>query len=159
LRLDGQEHVFILNMHHSICDGWSLDVLMHELTTLYSAFIAGEPSPLEPLPIQYVDYAQWQREWLSGPVLEAELNYWPRQLGGELPLLELPTDRPRPEVRSFRGSWVKVVLPATVADQLKHLSHGEEVTLFILLLAVFKTLLYRYTAEPDVIVGFPIANR
>jgi amino acid adenylation domain-containing protein len=159
LRLDEAEHVLLLTMHHIVSDGWSLGVLMRELAVLYEAFSTGKPASLPELPIQYADFALWQREWLSEEVLESQLGYWKQQLGGELPVLELPTDRPRPPVQTYRGAKQSFELSKDLTDALKALSRREGVTLFMTLLAAFKTLLYRYTVQEDVIVGSPIANR
>jgi len=159
LRLADEEHVFLLNMHHIIFDGWSFDVLFRELTALYTAFSNGKPSPLPVLPLQYCDFALWQRMWLRGAMLEAQLTYWKQQLGGNLPLLELPTDRPRPPLQSYRGACQSLVLPQYLTEALKALSRQEGVTLFMTLLAAFKTLLYRYTGQEDLLIGTPIAGR
>jgi amino acid adenylation domain-containing protein len=159
LRLDEAEHVLLLTIHHIVSDGWSLGVLMRELAVLYEAFSSGKPASLPELPIQYADFAIWQREWLSGEVLESNLAYWKHQLGGELLILELPTDRPRPLVQTYRGARQSFELSKDLTDALKVLSRREEVTLFMTLLAAFKVLLYRYTGQEDVIVGSPIANR
>jgi amino acid adenylation domain-containing protein len=159
LRLDEAEHVLLLTMHHIVSDAWSLGVLMRELGVLYEAFSTGNPASVPELPIQYADFAIWQREWLSGEVLESQLAYWKQQLGGELPALELPTDRPRPPVQTYRGARQSFELSKDLTDALKALSRREGVTLFMTLLAAFKTLLYRYTGQEDVVVGSPIANR
>jgi amino acid adenylation domain-containing protein len=159
LRLSAQDHVLLFTMHHTISDGWSISVLVNEVAALYSAFAEGRPSPLAPLPIQYADFAHWQRRYLSGEVLESHLKYWGRQLGGTLPALDLPTDRPRPSVQSFRGASQKLNLSAGLVGKLKALARREGVTLFVLLLAGFKSLLYRYTGQEDITVGSPIANR
>src|SRR6185312_5240720 len=133
-------------------------VFVRELGTLYNAFVEGRPSPLPELPIQYADFAAWQRRWLQGSVLEAQLAYWSRQLGGVAPL-ELPTDRPRPAVQSYRGASQSFVLPAHLSQALKTLSQQEGVTLFMTLLAAFQTLLARWTGQSDIVVGTDIANR
>jgi amino acid adenylation domain-containing protein/non-ribosomal peptide synthase protein (TIGR01720 family) len=159
LRLADEEHVFLLNMHHIVFDGWSFDVFFRELTALYTAFSTGKPSPLPTLPLQYSDFALWQRMWLQGATLEAQLTYWKQQLGGNLPLLELPTDRPRPPLQSFRGACQSLVLPQHLTEALKALSRQEGVTLFMTLLAAFKTLLYRDTGQEDLLIGAPIAGR
>ncbi|MCA1628273.1 MAG: condensation domain-containing protein, partial [Acidobacteria bacterium] len=159
LRLDEDEHVVLLTMHHIISDGWSLGVFSRELMTLYQAFSGGNPSPLPELPIQYADFAVWQKEWLKGEVLEKQMAYWREQLGGNPPVLELPADRPRPAIHSFRGARQTVVLPMGLTASLKELSRQEEATLFMTLLAAFKTLLHRYTGQTDVLVGSPIAGR
>ena len=158
LQLGGQEHVFLLTLHHIVSDGWSVGLFWKELSTLYYAFAAGQSSPLPELPIQYADYALWQREWLQGDVLEQQLQYWKRQLA-DLPILQLPTDHPRPAVQSFRGAYCPVLFPPELTRELKGLSQREGVTLFMTLLAAFQLLLMRYTAEHDIAVGCPIAGR
>src|SRR5205085_4786410 len=159
LRLASQEHVLLLTMHHIISDEWSLQVLLRELSSLYAAYAAGQPSPLAELPLQYADFALWQRQWLQGEVLESELAYWQRQLAGAPALLELPTDRPRPAVQTFRGATHSFELSKPLSQALKKLSQREGVTLFMTLLAAFQTLLWRYTGQSDLVVGSPIANR
>ena len=159
LRLGEEDHVVLFTMHHIISDGWSLGVLVKEVATLYEAYIKGEASPLPELEIQYADYAVWQREWLQGEVLEEQLSYWQRQLGGELPVLELPTDRPRPAVQSYRGARQSITISAELTQQLKALSQREGCTLFMTLLAAFQVLLSRYTKHDDVVVGTAVANR
>ncbi len=159
LHLAQEEYMLLLTMHHIVADGWSIGVFIRELTALYEAFSTGKSSPLPDLPIQYVDFTYWQRQWLQGEVLETQLAYWKQQLGGKLPVLELPTDRPRPLVQTFRGAQQKLVLPKDLTEAIKILSHSEGATLFMTLLAAFKTLLYRYTGQNDILVGSPIANR
>jgi amino acid adenylation domain-containing protein len=159
LRLGDEDYVALLTMHHIVSDGWSMGVLVREVAALYEAYSQGRPSPLEELPVQYADYAAWQREWLSGEVLEAQLEYWKQRLAGAPPALELPTDHPRPSVQTYRGATESLRLPAALADSLRELSRREDVTLFMTLLAAFQTLLMRYTGQRDVVVGSPIANR
>ncbi|MDM9382031.1 amino acid adenylation domain-containing protein [Chlorogloeopsis sp. ULAP01] len=159
LWLDDEEYVLLLTMHHIVSDGWSIGVLFQEIAVLYEAFCTGKPSPLPEPSIQYADFAVWQRQWLQGEVLEALLFYWKQHLSGSLPVLELPTDRPRPAVPTFQGSIQSLVLPKLLTEKLKLLSHKEGVTLFITLLTVFKILLYHYTGLDDILVGSPIANR
>jgi amino acid adenylation domain-containing protein/non-ribosomal peptide synthase protein (TIGR01720 family) len=159
LCLDKREHVLLLTMHHIVFDGWSRGILDQEMTALYEAFTTGESSPLPDLPIQYADFAIWQREWLQGKVLEEQLAYWRQQLDGAPVMIELPTDRPRPPIQTSRGAMQSFTLSKTLVDVLKTLSRQEGVTLFITLLAAFKTLLYRYTGQEDIIVGSPIASR
>jgi hypothetical protein len=158
VRLAAEEHVFLVTMHHIVSDGWSVGVFNRELAALYQAFSAGKPSPLPQLPIQYVDFAHWQRKWLQGEALETLLAYWKRQLA-DLPVLQLPTDRPRPTKPSFRGAWQARVLPRKLSEGLKELSRREGVTLFMPLLAALQILLQRYTGQDDIVVGTPIANR
>ncbi len=158
LRLSEKNHVLLLVTHHIVSDGWSVDVLFREIATIYEGISTGHPLPLPELPIQYADFAVWQRQWLQGKILETELSYWKEQLSG-VPVLELPTDRPRPAVQTFRGSRQSLVLPKSLSDQLKALSRKEGVTLFMTLLAAFQTLLHRYTGQEDIVVGSPITNR
>ena len=159
LRLRDSEYVLLLTMHHIISDDWSMGVFFQELTALYEAYSTGKPSPLPELPVQYADYTVWQREWLGGERLEQQLLYWKKQLSGSLPVLELPSDRPRPARQTFRGASQSLVLPKRLTDELKTLSQRERVTLFMTLLAAFQTLLSRYTGQEDILVGSPIANR
>jgi acyl carrier protein len=159
LRLNEEEHVLLVTMHHIVSDGWSMGVLVREVAALYTGFTTGQPAQFEELPIQYADYAVWQREWLRGEVLERQLSYWREQLAGAPAVLELPTDHPRPAVQSFRGSFEPVMIPAEVTTRLKELSRREGVTLFMLLLSAWQVLLSRYAGADDVVVGTPIANR
>jgi amino acid adenylation domain-containing protein len=158
LRLQAAEHWMILTLHHIVTDGWSSAVLARELSTLYGAFCRCEPSPLPALPIQYADYALWQREWLRGAVLEQQLAYWRRALH-ELPTLELPTDRPRPATGSYRGGRVQFEIPEPLTSSLKKLSRRQGVTPFMTLLAAYQVLLFRYSGQEDLAVGVPIAGR
>ncbi|HEY0606556.1 MAG TPA: amino acid adenylation domain-containing protein, partial [Herpetosiphonaceae bacterium] len=161
LRLASTEHVLILTLHHSICDGWSMGVLFGDLHALYEQALAGQPdmSALPPLPIQYADYAIWQRAWLSGDVLEQQLSYWRHQLAESPTLLLFPTDRPRQAVPTNRGALASLRLSRRLADELHALSRREGVTLFMTLLAAFDVLLSRYSGQDDILVGSPIANR
>jgi amino acid adenylation domain-containing protein len=159
LRLSTAEHVLLLSMHHIVSDGWSMGVLIREVAALYAALTKGEPSPLEELSLQYGDYAVWQRKWLHGEVLEAQLAYWRKQLAGAPPVLELPTDRPRPHVQTFRGAALPFKLSKELAEELRALSRREGVTLYMTLLAGLQTLLARYTGQEDISTGTPIANR
>jgi amino acid adenylation domain-containing protein/non-ribosomal peptide synthase protein (TIGR01720 family) len=159
LKLGETQHMMLFTMHHIISDGWSKGVLIREIAVLYEALIQGRPSPLPELPIQYADFAVWQRQWLQGAVLENQLAYWRQQLQDAPPLLALPTDRPRPPVQTFRGETQSIVLPASLTQALKTLSQQENVTLFMTLLAAFQTLLHRYTDRTDILVGSPVANR
>ncbi|HWI61503.1 MAG TPA: amino acid adenylation domain-containing protein, partial [Symbiobacteriaceae bacterium] len=159
LRLAEQEHILFVTMHHAISDGWSLGVLMRELALLYEAFAAGRPSPLAPLPVQYGDFAVWQRDRLQGAELARHLTYWKERLGGELPPLHLPTDRPRPTMPAYRGARYSFSLGRELTAGLKGLSQKHGATLFMTLLAGYQTLLCRYTGQDDQIVGTPIANR
>jgi amino acid adenylation domain-containing protein len=159
LRLGEQEHVLLLPMHHIVSDGWSLGVLFRELSVLYENFSSGKPSPLPELPIQYADFAVWQRQWLQGEVLEGQLSYWKKQLAAAPAALDLPTDRPRSPVQTFHGARQSVGLSQALTNRLKALCHRESVTLFVTLLAAFQTLLHRYTSHDDIVVGSPIAGR
>ncbi|MEH2438424.1 MAG: amino acid adenylation domain-containing protein [Nostoc sp.] len=159
LRLGKEEHIFLLTMHHIITDGWSVGVFLQELATLYAAFSTNQPSPLPELPIQYADFAVWQRDRLQGELLETQFNYWKQLLSGELPLLQLPTDRPHPAVATFTGAKQYFTFSKTLTDALNQISQREDVTLFMTLVAGFNTLLYCYTNQKDILVGSPIANR
>lgn len=159
LRLSRQEYVLLLVTHHIVSDGWSNGIFFHELAEIYTAFAANKPSPLPELAIQYVDYAIWQRKWLSGDVLEQHLTYWKQQLTDIPSVLNLPIDRPRPAIPSFRGTQQNFVLPTSLTASLKELSSRKGVTLFMTLLAAFQVLLARYTGQEDIVVGSPIANR
>ena len=159
LRLSEREHVLLLTLHHIVSDGWSLGVLTRELTSLYEAYLSGAAIPLMPLPIQYADYAAWQRRRLSGERFDAQLEYWAKQLGGELPLLGLPTDFPRPPVLAGRGETLPFRLPERLCGRLRELSRREGVTLYMTLLVAFQTLLHRYTGQEDILVGTPVAGR
>jgi amino acid adenylation domain-containing protein len=159
LWLSDNEHVGLLTMHHIVCDGWSTGILIREMASLYEAFCSGKPVLLPDLPIQYADFAHWQRGWLEGEVLETQLAYWKRQLGGAPPLLDLPTDHPRPTVQTFRGAHQSLRLSQNLIAGLKTLSRQHGVTLFMTLLAAFKILLHCYTSQDDISIGTPIANR
>ncbi|MEH1814618.1 MAG: amino acid adenylation domain-containing protein [Nostoc sp.] len=159
LLLNQEEHILLLTMHHIVSDGWSIEVLVRELTLLYEGFCTGKPSSLPKLPVQYVDFASWQKQWLETEVQTSLLTYWKQQLSGSLPVLNLPTNRPRPTVQTFRGARQVLVIPKTLTEPLKAMSQQENTTLFMTLLAAFKTLLYRYTRQEDILVGSPIANR
>jgi len=159
LRLEPTEHVLLLVTHHIASDGWSSRLLFQEIATLYEAFSNNLPSPLPELPIQYADFAVWQRNWLQGEVLQSQLAYWKQQLAGELPILRLPMDYPRPAIQTNRGASQTTILSTDLAESLKSLSRHNRVTLFMTLLAAFQTLLYRYTSQDDIVIGVPIANR
>ena len=153
-----EDHVLQVTMHHTVSDGWSVGVFRRELSTLYTAFLAGDPSPLTPLLIQYADYSAWQQEWLQGEVLEKQLGYWREQLAALTPL-DLPTDRPRPGVQSFRGGSHRLRLSQALAAGLRALSREEGSTLFMTVMAAFHVLLHRYSDQTDIAVGTPIAGR
>nr|WCB70648.1 NRPS modules 1-3 [Corallococcus coralloides] len=158
-RLAREDHALLVAMHHIISDGWSLGVLTRELSALYNAFRDGQPSPLPELPVQYTDYSRWQRQWLTGDVLEAQLSYWKEKLGDNREVLELPTDRPRPPRQTFRGAMETVVLEEELSSRLLAFGRREGGTLFMTLLTGFLALLARYTGHEAVSVGVPIANR
>ncbi|HEU0012159.1 MAG TPA: amino acid adenylation domain-containing protein, partial [Longimicrobium sp.] len=159
VRIAPDEHVLLLNLHHVVSDGWSVGVLLRDLADLYDAFGRGEPSPLEPLPVQYADYAAWQRAWLRGSALERQLAYWRGQLAGAPPLLELPTDRPRPAVQTHTGASEVLLLPPEVRDGIRQLERREGATLFMVMLAAYAAVLSRWSGQADVVVGTPIAGR
>jgi len=157
--LSETEHLLLVCMHHIISDGWSIEVFIHELTSLYNAYAQNQPANLAPLPIQYADFAIWQRQWLQGDVLQTQLNYWQNQLADAPALLSLPTDHPRPAVQSFVGAYQEFSLSPALSQALTELSRQQGATLFMTLLAAFDALLYRYTGQGDILVGTPIANR
>ncbi|MES1210731.1 MAG: condensation domain-containing protein, partial [Acidobacteriota bacterium] len=159
LRHGEKEHALLLNMHHIISDGWSMGVLVREITALYGALLAGQPSPLPELSIQYADFAVWQRGWLQGEVLERQLSYWRERLAGAPTSLDLPFDRPRPAIPSSRGTRLAVAFSADLAYAVERLARRFEATLFMVLLAAFQALLGRFTGQEDIPVGSPIANR
>ena len=159
LRLKEDDHLLMIVLHHIASDAWSSGILVRELSILYEAFLAGKPSPLPELSLQYADFAFWQRRWLQGPVLDNQLGYWKKQLGGQIPHLELPTDRPRGMRRSFQGATSSFRLTQDLTSKLYQLSRHEGTTLFMTLLAAFQVLLYRYTGQEELLVGTVIANR
>ena len=159
LRLGEEEHLLLLVMHHIVFDAWSVRVLLRELRALYEAFSAGNPSTLPELPIQYADFAHWQRGWMDGDVLQEQLAYWRKRLEAAPPVLQLPTDRPRPVVQTSHGDRRSITLPKALSRSLKDLSQKEGVTSFMTLLAAFGTLLHRYTGQDDIVVGSPVAGR
>jgi amino acid adenylation domain-containing protein len=159
LRRDEDEHVLVLTFHHLVGDGWSVGVLVRELGDLYPAFVAGRPSPLPELGIQFCDFALWERQHFSGRALQEKLRFWTRALAGAPQALELPTDRPRPAVRSGAGGRCALILAPRLVDALQALAQAESATLFMVLLAAFQTLLYRYSGQEDLLVGTPVAAR
>uniref|UniRef100_UPI0036DC5A5C non-ribosomal peptide synthase/polyketide synthase n=1 Tax=Photorhabdus sp. RM322S TaxID=3342825 RepID=UPI0036DC5A5C len=159
VQLADDEHVFLLTQHHIVFDGWSVSVLMHELSTLYTAFLTGQPDPLSPLTIQYPDYAAWQRQWLSAERIQSQSDYWRTRLADAPVLLDLPTDRPRPLEQSFAGALLLVNLDAELTQSLKRLSEQQGVTLFMTLLAAWATVLSRLSGQEDLIIGTPSAGR
>jgi len=158
LRLSEEEHIFQLTFHHIITDGWSMNVLVRELSALYGAFSQGKPSPLPELPIQYADYTVWQRGWLQGEPMARLLDYWKRHLE-RAPTLRLPTDKPRPAVQSFHGESLHSILATDLTKGLKALSRREGVTMFMTLLTALQVLLHRYSGQDDIVVGTPFAGR
>jgi amino acid adenylation domain-containing protein len=159
LHVADDEHVLLLTMHHIVSDAWSMGILIREVTTLYAAYTRGAASPLPELPIQYADFAHWQREWLEGERLDAQVSYWREQLADSPALLELPTDRPRPAAQTYRGASATFMLSRSLTEHLQRLSRQEGVTLFMTLLAAFQSLLARYAGTDNVVVGTPIAGR
>ena len=157
--LSETDHMLVVCMHHIVSDGWSMGVFVQELSSLYEAFSQDQPSPLALLPVQYADFALWQRQWLAGDVLQTQLAYWQQQLVNAPALLSLPTDRPRPPVQTERGEHLTFVLSSELTVALTQLSQQQGVTLFMTLLAAYDILLYRYTGQTDILVGSPIANR
>ena len=159
VRLKADEHVAMVTTHHIVTDAWSTGILIREVVALYGTYVRGEKSPLEELPIQYADFAHWQRGWLQGEVLAAQVAYWREALAEAPAMLELPTDYPRPRELTFSGTKVALVVPEELTRQLKELSQRERVTLFMTLLAAFQSLLFRHSGQSDIVVGTPIANR
>ncbi|MFN8008648.1 MAG: amino acid adenylation domain-containing protein [Terriglobia bacterium] len=159
VRLGAEEHVLLLTMQHIVSDAWSMGLFLKELASLYEANASGTPALLSPLSLQYADFAIWQRQWLEGGVLEEQAAYWKQQLVGAPAFVELPTDRPRPAIQTFKGALYSWILPKSLLKSLEVLSRREQVTLFMTLMAAFQVLLARYTGQEDIIVGSPIANR
>ncbi|HYP26493.1 MAG TPA: condensation domain-containing protein, partial [Blastocatellia bacterium] len=159
LRLGAESHVLLFTMHHIISDAWSMEVLVREVASLYEAFSRGEPSPLGDLPLQYADFALWQRGPSQAALLDRQLSYWERTLAGAPSLLELPTDRPRPAAQTYRGASLPIELGRGLTLRLRELAGREGVTLFMALLAAYRVLLYRLSGRGDVSVGVPIAGR
>jgi len=158
VRLSDDEHVALVTLHHIIADGWSIGVLIREVAALYSAYLSRKPSPLPELGVQYADYAVWQRDWLQGEVLQRQVQYWKQKLSS-LNVLRLPTDKPRLPVQTFKGAAHPFTIPEPLAASINALSQSAGVTPFVTLLGAFQTLLYRYTAQEDIIVGTDVANR
>lgn len=159
IRIDESEHVLLLTLHHIVSDAWSAQVLVREVTLLYAAFVAGEQPSLPDLPLQYADFSQWQHAWMSDAVLERESAYWKASLGGDLPILDLPTDRSRPALQSSRGALLTRLMSLDISNQVVELSRRMGATLYMTLLTGFVLLLHRWTGQRDLIVGTPIANR
>ncbi len=158
LQLADVEYRLLITQHHIITDAWSLNLILKELAALYTAYAQEKPSPLPELTLQYRDFAHWQRGWLQGPVLDRQMTYW-RQKLSRLEPLDLPADHPRPSMQSYRGAKMSVTLPRPLANALRTLCGREGITLYILALAVFKVLLFRYTGQESPTVGSPNANR
>ena len=158
LKLGERDFILLLTLHHIICDAWSMMVLARELVELYPSLLQGRPSPLPELPIQYADWAVWQRRWLESGVLDAQLAYWKQRLA-RLPSLRLPTDRPRPSIQSYRGGSWYVPFPADLTEAVRQFSQREGVTLFMTLLTAYLVLLRRYSGQDDLVIGAPVANR
>ncbi|HEU4562699.1 MAG TPA: amino acid adenylation domain-containing protein, partial [Longimicrobium sp.] len=159
LRLGAEEHVLLLSQHHIVSDGWSMGVLYRELSALYEAYREGRESPLPALPVQYADYAVWQREQLEGEALERQLAYWRVRLAGAPELLELPADHPRPPVQTYRGATIPVELSPELVERLEALARSEGATLYMVLLGAYQVLLSKYSGSEDIVVGSPIAGR
>ncbi|MDX1695323.1 MAG: amino acid adenylation domain-containing protein, partial [Ketobacteraceae bacterium] len=158
LQTGDQEHVLLLTMHHIISDGWSLGILIDEIAELYAALKEGREANVPELKVQYADYAKWQRDWMDGPVYEHQLSYWREHLQ-DVPVLELPTDKPRPPVQTFHGAYEQVKIPAALTARLNELSHSQGATLFMTLLSALYALLQRYSGQSDICIGTPVANR
>ncbi|HET6763429.1 MAG TPA: condensation domain-containing protein, partial [Longimicrobiaceae bacterium] len=159
LRAGPADHVLLVNMHHAVSDGWSIGILVRELTALYAAFSAGRPSPLAELPVRYADFAAWQRGWLTGEVLDGQVAFWRRTLDGAPALLELTTDRPRPAVQTYRGANFDIAFPGGLLEPLAALARTEGASVFMALMGAFQVLMARYSGQDDVVVGTPIAGR
>ncbi|MGZ4165008.1 MAG: condensation domain-containing protein, partial [Tumebacillaceae bacterium] len=158
-RLSATSHVLLINMHHIISDGWSNSVLLRELQQLYSSYLRNQEPQLPDVSVQYVDFAVWQRDWMSGELLDEQLRYWTQELSDTPPLLHLPTDRPRPPVQSFRGKTCQHLLKPELSERLQAFSRQQGVTLYMTMLVAFQTMLYRYTGQEDILIGSPIAGR
>ncbi|MBA3455841.1 MAG: non-ribosomal peptide synthetase, partial [Deltaproteobacteria bacterium] len=159
LRMRGDAHVLVLCIHHIATDGWSAGILLREMSALYAAFHDGRPSPLSALPCGYADFSVWQRTRLAGDVLDGQVTFWRDHLAGAPAALELPTDRPRPAVKQYRGDMVKLRVPRELASRVQELCRREGVTPFIVLLTAFQTVLSRWSGQDDIVVGTPMANR
>lgn len=159
IRMAAEDHVLVIAMHHIVSDAWSMNILVREIVALYEAYSSGKQPDLPSLPIQYADFAVWQRNWLQGELLAEQLEYWKQQLGNSAAVLELPADRPRPAVQTYNGANFAFAFSPALTQLLNALSRNEGITLFMLLLAAFKVVLYRYTGQQEIIVGMPIANR
>ena len=154
-----QEHYLVLTLHHIVTEGWAMDIFARELSALYEAFVDDRESPLAPLPVQYLDYSVWQRQWLESGERQRQLDYWTAQLGREHPLLELPADRPRPPVQSHQGELYRFDLSDELAARVRAFNAQNGLTLFMTMTAALATLLYRYSGQTDLRIGAPVANR
>jgi hypothetical protein len=159
LRLGEEEHVLLVTMHHIVSDGWSIGVMVREVATLYAAYVRGEESPLEELPVQYADFAHWQRDWLQGEVLDKQLDYWRNELAGAPEVIKLPLDRPRSKTTGHRAATHSFEVSAALMDALKQLGNERDATLFMVLHATFLSLLHYHTGEVDIVIGTDVANR
>jgi len=159
LRMSVNDNILLITMHHIISDGWSTSIFIKEVSTVYENELTGKKKAVEPLTIQYADFANWQREWLQGSVLDKQMAYWKSYLGGELPVLSLPCDHVRPAIQSYHGARCDFELDNSLVIELQRLSREENCTLYMVMLASFYVLLYRYTGQQDILVGTPIANR
>jgi amino acid adenylation domain-containing protein len=158
IRIDEEDHIFQFTLHHIVCDGWATAIIVREIADMYEAFSAGKASPLPDLPVQYPDFACWQRQWLQGERLQTQLGYWKKQLA-DAPILELPSDRPRPAIQNLVGARHSYNLPSSISKRVEDMNRQAGATTFMIVLAAFKTLLFRYTGQEDILVGVPIANR
>lgn len=159
IQLGAKDYLLLLTVHHIVADGWSMGVLVRELSSLYNAFRVGKTDALPPLNFQYPDFAVWQREWLERPEMASQLEYWKKKLSGNIPVLELPVDFKRPEIQTYRGDVQRLVIPLAQSKKLKELAKNHQATLFMLLLSAFKVLLHRWTGVEDIAVGTPVAGR
>ncbi len=159
IRLADDDHLFVLIVHHIVADGYSMAVLFRELTALYAALRGSRAPTLPPVPIQYADYVMWQREWFESGVVEKQLGFWRQQLTGDLPVLSIATDRPRPAVQTLRGDFLRISVPRELTAALAEIARQESGSVFMVLLAAFNVLLHRYTGQEDILIGSPIANR
>ncbi|HMY40741.1 MAG TPA: condensation domain-containing protein, partial [Marinagarivorans sp.] len=159
VQLAPDDHVIFLLIHHLVFDGWSFDIFLKEVCTLYNAYAQGLPNPLSPLPVQYADYALWQRQWLASEAVVKQLNYWLNQLGGTLPVLDLPLDKPRPAHQAHRAEGVNFHLDEPLLEQLEELGQKQGATLFMVMLGLYALMLYRYSRQLDILVSVPVSAR
>ncbi|WP_049290821.1 condensation domain-containing protein, partial [Pseudomonas aeruginosa] len=159
VKMAEREHYLVVTLHHIVTEGWAMDIFARELGALYEAFLDDRESPLEPLPVQYLDYSVWQREWLESGERQRQLDYWKAQLGNEHPLLELPGDRPRPPVQSHQGDLYRFDLSPELAERVRRFNAARGLTMFMTMTATLAALLYRYSGQQDLRIGAPVANR